>query len=361
MRGLITLTVLPCLAMVGVVFIYVPLLLVILVHPSTYIRISSQSGRLWFTAACFLLETVCGIKLEFFAEKEKYLPPLSTSAIVFSNHRTRIDWMFLWCLFQRWHCLDKLRIILKDDLRNIPFLGWAMQHLRFLFLKRNWETDKPHMTEILTRLRESSDASVFLIFPEGTDLSQKNKDKSNRFADKAGLPHREYTLYPRTTGWNHLVALVREKVDHIYDVTMFFVDHTPGDRASEKCFITGRFPRSISFYIQQYRMDQLPEDSSVWLQERFTEKEERLKQYYTKSQLPSACHRIWADEKSVNSATCLVFWSILVSLFVLGMTCSSIFRWYVLGVVIFYRFYFNETRRLDTWILSCLTSAEMKK
>lgn len=215
------------------------------------------------------------------------------------------------------------------------------------------------MTETITRLRECSDASVFLIFPEGTDLSQRNKDKSNQFAHKAGLPDREYTLYPRTTGWNHLVSLLRDKVDHIYDVTMFFVDHTPGDRASEQCFITGRFPRCISFYIQQYRMDQVPEDSSAWLQERFTEKEERLKQYYTNAQLPSACHQIWADT-SVDSATCLVFWGLLVSLFLIGMIWWSMFRWYVLTVMIFYRFYFTESRRLDTWILSRLTRAEMK-
>lgn len=41
--------------------------------------------------------------------------------------------------------------------------------------------------------------SIFL-FPEGTDLSESNKIKSNTFARENNLPLLEYVLYPKPSG-----------------------------------------------------------------------------------------------------------------------------------------------------------------
>ena len=39
------------------------------------------------------------------------------SALVISNHRTRLDWMYLWCFFLRVDGLSALKIVLKVAMR----------------------------------------------------------------------------------------------------------------------------------------------------------------------------------------------------------------------------------------------------
>lgn len=68
------------------------------------------------------------------ATKSKEAVMLTERAFWLSNHRTRIDWMLLWCLGTRTGSLDRLKIVLKDQLRSIPIFGWAMQHMSFIFL-----------------------------------------------------------------------------------------------------------------------------------------------------------------------------------------------------------------------------------
>ena len=48
-------------------------------------------------------------------------------ALVICNHRTRVDWVFLWCLCLRQGQLSGLKIVLKDSLKGIPGFGWAAQ------------------------------------------------------------------------------------------------------------------------------------------------------------------------------------------------------------------------------------------
>ena len=58
------------------------------------------------------------------------------AALIICNHRTRIDWMFLWCLAVRLRRADALLIALKRELAAAPAFGWAMQCFLFVFLSR---------------------------------------------------------------------------------------------------------------------------------------------------------------------------------------------------------------------------------
>lgn len=169
-----------------------------------------------------------------------------------------------------------------------------------------------------------------------------------------GYPSRLYTLYPRTTGWQHMIPLIRKSSSYIYDVTIFYVDYTPGERPSEKSLLFGRFPHSIIFHIEPFCLNQLPEDSAesmgVWLNTRFAEKELLLKQFYEESKLPQYSHQLW-EHSSPRYWTCLVFWSILLTLFITMIYTSNAFRWYLLFTFFFYTVCFPPSHRLDKWIL----------
>ena len=51
------------------------------------------------------------------------LKPLKGPCVILLNHRTRFDWMFLWCFMIRLGDLPRLKIILKSSLKKVPGLG----------------------------------------------------------------------------------------------------------------------------------------------------------------------------------------------------------------------------------------------
>ncbi len=68
------------------------------------------------------------------------------SAIIIMNHRTRLDWLFYFCVLYRTKALGYIKIILKQGLEKIPGAGWAMQAALFIFIKRKWEEDRSHLS-----------------------------------------------------------------------------------------------------------------------------------------------------------------------------------------------------------------------
>jgi lysocardiolipin and lysophospholipid acyltransferase len=44
-------------------------------------------------------------------------------SLIILNHRTRLDWMFIWMLQNRFEILEQLKIVLKAQLKRIPGLG----------------------------------------------------------------------------------------------------------------------------------------------------------------------------------------------------------------------------------------------
>jgi lysocardiolipin and lysophospholipid acyltransferase len=76
------------------------------------------------------------------------------SAIVIMNHRTRLDWLFYFCILYRLNGLSNIKIILKDGLKKIPGAGWAMQTALFIFIKRKWSTDKEIFTKFINYYKQ---------------------------------------------------------------------------------------------------------------------------------------------------------------------------------------------------------------
>ncbi|KAG2527045.1 hypothetical protein BBO99_00002948 [Phytophthora kernoviae] len=230
-------------------------------------------------------------------------------ALWLSNHRTRIDWMLLWSVALRTRTLHQLRIILKAPLRKIPIFGWAMQHFIFIFLVRSvW---------LLPFLTSTEPEASYLLFPEGTDLSDSNLAKSAAFAEKNGLPPRHYSLYPRTTGWTFMFPLLRSQLTAVYDITMFYVDYATNERPSEESLLTGRMPRMINFYIERVDISALRNKSeselATWLEERFERKESLLKAFYEPDgKLPAGAEPLLQQAQAPAAVAILGFWLVLI-------------------------------------------------
>jgi lysocardiolipin and lysophospholipid acyltransferase len=102
----------------------------------------------------WLLEKLTKIKIFMHQKKSNQSVINNQSAIVIMNHRTRLDWLFYFCILYRLNGLSNIKIILKDGLKKIPGAGWAMQTALFIFIKRKWSTDKEIFTKFINYYKQ---------------------------------------------------------------------------------------------------------------------------------------------------------------------------------------------------------------
>ncbi|GBP82660.1 Lysocardiolipin acyltransferase 1 [Eumeta japonica] len=172
--------------------------------------------------------------------------------------------------------------VATHSLGNPDLYGcWIMQLNYFLYVKRDWRRDQRGLSEFLDYYRRLRHACRIVLFPEGTDLSDDNRRRSDRYAALRNLPCYEYVLHPRTTGWTALCSRSKEiGLKAVYDVTLAY-DHPPQTEAD---MLLGRLPRHVHFFVKRYTAEALPEDDislKNWLNDRWREKENNLKRFYT--------------------------------------------------------------------------------
>ncbi len=113
-------------------------------------------------------------------------------------------------------------------------------------------------------------------------MTKKTKTRSDMYADENGLPRYQYCIHPRTTGFVYVMNALRSGgLDAVYDVTIGYPDVLP---KTEVEIAKGIMPREVHFHIKSYGDRDLPRDDEQleqWCKDRWAEKEERLKQFYT--------------------------------------------------------------------------------
>ncbi|XP_011267103.1 lysocardiolipin acyltransferase 1 isoform X3 [Camponotus floridanus] len=297
----------------GFLFIACPLLPLLLFSPPRFRKCAELLFSCWEFYPTALMN-VLGVKI--FVSGDHISP--DESAVLVMNHRTRVDWNFLWAAMYQ-ACMPnvachKLKFILKDPLRHIPGPGWMMQINGFLYITRRWKEDQGRLSRTLDYLIALDNHSQLLIFPEGTDLTKNNKEKSDKYAVQRHLPQYIYTLHPKTTGFTYLVQHLQRAnyLDAVYDLTIAYPDRIP---QSEIDLIRGKFPDEIYFHIRRISSADIPiHDMTLrkWLEDRWSVKERILKQFYEQKAFP---FEIWPITvmKTLPLQAALGFWSILTA------------------------------------------------
>ncbi|KAJ9464952.1 putative 1-acyl-sn-glycerol-3-phosphate acyltransferase 5 [Diplonema papillatum] len=263
--------------------------------------------KYWFTSVVMLLEGLGGIKLFAYGD---VMP--DEHALIISNHKTRIDWMMLWmyfirCTGQRLRCL---RIVLRGDIKKLPFFGWAMTSFRFFFLSRSWAADQQELAVVCNYMAEHCDRGSVLIFPEGTNLHPKALEKSIAYANERGIPVLKEVLYPKSTGTHFLLSRIRDGVDAVWDVTMGYKDPRNNNEPSEMDLANGRFPQEVHVLAERFPIAQIPRDEEglkQWLNERFQAKEKALQHFYANDYTFKAA-RAPLVKPPLQFALCTLFW-----------------------------------------------------
>jgi 1-acyl-sn-glycerol-3-phosphate acyltransferase len=176
---------------------------------------------LWMSVACASLEWLANVRVRITTDEGTVLRP--ERSLMISNHPTHLDWHPIFCLGQRCGQAASTRVLLKEQLRKVPIYSWAWQAAQYVFLKRHdKEKDVAWIHTVLECWKKSGVPASWLLFPEGTDMSESNVERSQAFARERGLQVYHHIIHPRTAGFVSLVQQARSHLDAVYDITIAF-------------------------------------------------------------------------------------------------------------------------------------------
>jgi 1-acyl-sn-glycerol-3-phosphate acyltransferase len=216
--------------------------------------------------------------------------------VLIANHQIYTDWLYLWWIAYTNGMHGRLFVVLKESLRRIPVIGWGMQFYQFIFMKRNWEQDKPNMAKHLQKLNKSTSPMWLLLFPEGTNLAPCTRKKSRKWAAKNGIPDMEHQLLPRSTGLRFCLQELRGTVDYLYDCTIGYEGVPRGQYAQDiftlkASYLEGRPPKSVSMYWRRFKISSIPVDDpnafDLWLRAHWTAKDKLLEGFVRTGRFPA--------------------------------------------------------------------------
>lgn len=130
-------------------------------------RVTSFIFGAWLALWPFLFEKINKTKVIFSGETVRPRERI----LIIANHRTEVDWMYLWDLAWRKGRLGYIKYILKSSLMKLPIFGWSFHILEFIPVQRKWEIDEPTMRQMLSTFKDPRDPLWLALFPEGTDFT----------------------------------------------------------------------------------------------------------------------------------------------------------------------------------------------
>ncbi|XP_072989104.1 probable 1-acyl-sn-glycerol-3-phosphate acyltransferase 4 [Typha latifolia] len=263
----------------------------------------------WLSLWPFLFEKINKTKVVFSGERV----PEKERAIIFTNHRTEVDWMYLWDLALRKGRAGYIKYILKRSLMKLPIFGWAFQIFEFIPVERKWEVDEAILRSKLSTFKDPKDPLWLVVFPEGTDYTKQKCVKSQEYAAEKGLPILENVLLPKSRGFNACLEELRNSLDAVYDVTIAYKHRCP-------VFIDNVFgvdPSEVHIHIQRILVHEIPtseDEAAGWLIERFRLKDQLLSDFNTMGSFPNQ-----GTEGDLSTVMCTVNCLVVVSITIISI------------------------------------------
>uniref|UniRef100_A0A5B6YRU7 1-acylglycerol-3-phosphate O-acyltransferase n=1 Tax=Davidia involucrata TaxID=16924 RepID=A0A5B6YRU7_DAVIN len=323
-RGLICLVILLSTAFMFLVY-FGPVAAVMLrlfsIHYSR--KVISFLFGLWLALWPFLFEKINRTKVIFSGETV----PARERVLLIANHRTEVDWMYLWDLALRKGCLGYIKYVLKSSLMKLPVFGWGFHILEFISVERKWEIDEPIMRQMLSTFTNPQDPLWLAVFPEGTDFTEQKCIRSQKFAAENGLPVLKNVLLPKTRGFCACLEILRGSLDAVYDITIAYKHRCPFFLDN----VFGVDPSEVHIHVRRIPIEEIPAsetESATWLMDIFQFKDQLLSDFNARGHFP---HQ--GTEGELSTLKCLVNFTVVVALtgiFTFLTFCSSIwFKIYI--------------------------------
>ncbi len=194
-----------------------------------------------FTMHCFIKTRWEITGTEGLTKKESYL--------VIANHQSWLDIVVLQNAFVK--KIPFLKFFIKDQLKWIPFIGWAWWGLDFPFMKRHSKAllaKKPHLRgKDLETTKKACEKfktmpTAIMNFVEGTRFKiEKHKKQNSPF---------QHLLLPKAGGIAYVLSAMGQQIDKILNVTIVY----SGGPKSLWQFLCGEVS-SIKIHVEQLQVD----------------------------------------------------------------------------------------------------------
>jgi hypothetical protein len=114
------------------------------------------------------------------------------NVILIANHQIYPDWTYIWFFARIFERHGDLQIMLIKELKYIPIFGWGMMFFGFIFMDRNLKRDLKTIMNAMKHHKEYCRGFPhwLLLYPEGTLNVPQNRETSNKYLQKMGLPYR---------------------------------------------------------------------------------------------------------------------------------------------------------------------------
>lgn len=250
----------------------------------------------WIALWPFLFEKINKTKVvfsgDYVAARERVL--------LIANHRTEVDWMYLWDLALRKGCHGYIKYVLKSSLMKLPVFGWIFHVVEFIPVERRWEADEAVMYKMLSTFKDPQDPLWLAVFPEGTDFTEEKCQRSQKYAAEKGFPILKNVLLPKTKGFFASLESLRGSMDAVYDITIGYKQRCP-------TFLDNAFgvdPAEVHIHVRRVDVNDIPiseEQVTSWLMETFSLKDQLLSDFHSKGHFP-----LEGIEGDLSMVNCLV-------------------------------------------------------
>eukprot|EP00250_Pteridium_aquilinum_P010497 c19430_g1_i1 orf=281-1426(+) len=246
---------------------------------SAYRRVNVFLMELLWSELVWLMDWWAGVQIRVYTDSESWSHFGKEHALVISNHRSDLDWLFGWVLAQRVGCLGSTRAVMKKSTKYLPVMGWSMWFSEYIFLERSWAKDEGTLKSSFQSLNGFPQPFWLALFVEGTRFTEAKLKLAQEFAESSGLPVPKNVLIPRTKGFVSAVANLREFVPAVYDITVAVPRESPSP--TMKRLLSGQ-PSVVHLHARRCLTSDLPqteEGLSQWCKDTFVLKDKLLDKY----------------------------------------------------------------------------------
>ncbi|KAL8153974.1 hypothetical protein V2J09_011734, partial [Rumex salicifolius] len=297
LRGLICLTTILLTAFTFLVYFAPPAAILLRLFSIHYSRkVVSFIFCLWLALWPCLFEKINKTKVVFSGD----CVPAKERVLIIANHRTEVDWMYLWNFALRKGRLGHIKYVLKSSLMKLPIFSWAFHLFEFIPVERNWDADEKIMQRMLSQFTDPMDPLWLSLFPEGTDYTEQKCIKNQKFAVENGLPVLKNVLLPKTKGFFACVETLGKSLDAVYDVTIAYKNNCPVFMDN----VFGVDPSEVHMHIRRFPIKDIPtseDDAGDWLMDKFQLKDKLLADFSVHGHFPCK-----GTERELSTLSCLV-------------------------------------------------------
>ncbi|KAI1292496.1 1-acyl-sn-glycerol-3-phosphate acyltransferase delta [Halotydeus destructor] len=225
-----------------------------------YIKINHMVMYAILSQLVALAEWVGGSRVRlYFADEQSEKMAGKELAIYVANHRYDVDWLWLSMALEKFHILQDAKAVIKNSLKWLPVVGWAMYFSEHISLARDWKRDKLALGHGLDLYMQYSCPIHILLCCEGTRFTEDKHKASIEFAQSRGVPSYRHHLVPRGRGFVHCVQHLtsKESIKAIYNVQVaFHVKYNKDTPCTMASVLKGR-PLVGDVYVERIPIDDI--------------------------------------------------------------------------------------------------------